>query len=165
MLAGFAYLDRPAKSLFGGDQDRPRDWVALDRQLNPFATTADDDGSRISGGPRPACCIGAGPASRPRLLRRSRVYQEPGKRGYASESVELTSHLQISFELDIGQTTGGDGLGSYKAFKPMASNLISNIACSGLGSIRVYDTPPYALARKRTLADVSRPLHLLVKIF
>ena len=60
-----------------------------------------------------------------------RVYQEPGKRGYASESdesVELTSHLQISFELDIDQATGGDGLGSYEAFKPMASNLISNIA-------------------------------------
>jgi hypothetical protein len=44
------------------------------------------------------------------------VYQEPGKRGYASgsdESVELTSHLQVSFEFDIGQATGGDGLGSY----------------------------------------------------
>jgi len=46
----------------------------------------------------------------------------------SDESVELTSHLQVSFEFDIGQATGGDGLGRYEAFKPMASNLISNIA-------------------------------------
>jgi hypothetical protein len=48
-LAGFACLDRPAKRLFGGDQDRLIDRVGLDRQHNPFATTADDDGARISG--------------------------------------------------------------------------------------------------------------------
>jgi hypothetical protein len=42
--------------------------------------------------------------------------------------VQLTSHFQISFELDIDQATGGNGLGGYEAFKPMASNLISNIA-------------------------------------